>query len=419
MKKRFFVNTTLPSLIILLSLIIVISVICLIFKKRLNFFITGLDSGFKHSEISLLWRLSKKVKMDDPSALFWSVSALDRNISYLLAESKKNGTEYSKQTQEFLEKLYAYRTKICLDPLNHKGLQDTRKLLPGQKVVVLMKAKNGVHLAKIVKVGKNIEITLPVYKKTGEPLFQGSTWVKQAVSVYFMRKDDAAYVFDTVVLGTGFSGDGTTLALAHSNKMVRTQKRKSVRASCKIPGQLYIARNGPEELRGVSIHPGLKCLIEDISEDGAQVRIGGHGVKNLLVKIQFSIGDSLIVMGGTVRGVEYNAEKNQSLLHIESLNMDRNMKNAILGFVYNVLPQKEKDEAEAVSIVEENKDEVEKEAMHDGVYGEAVGNVHDGVYGEAVGNVHDFEKTTTADNAYNFDDDEIISEVEYIPENEI
>ena len=60
-----------------------------------------------------------------------------------LEENKKKGLNNSQEAQDFLEKLYKYRTKICLDPLKHKGLEDTRKLVPGQNIVILLKLKNG------------------------------------------------------------------------------------------------------------------------------------------------------------------------------------------------------------------------------------------------------------------------------------
>ncbi|MCR5698387.1 MAG: flagellar brake protein [Treponemataceae bacterium] len=306
------------------------------------------------NEIRLLWGLAILTDMEETSALFWSVPALDRSISYLLMENKKNGTSSLKKNQDFLTKLYAYRTKIQLNPQNGHGLKDTRRIMPGTDVVILMKAKNGVFLSKVIQVGKDIMISLPISKKAGKYIFTGETWEKHLITVYFMRKDDAAYSFETTVLSSGMYGAEMVLHLAHSDKLVRTQKRKSVRAQCKIPAQMYIIKNDPSEMKRISTQPGLKCLLEDISEDGSLIRIGGKGVKNLLVKLQFKIDDNLIVMGGFVRGVEFNEEKNQSLMHMECISLEPEMRNYILGFVYNVLPQSQKDQFEAVKALADN-----------------------------------------------------------------
>ena len=103
----------------------------------------------------------------------------------------------------------------------------------------------------------------------------------------------------------------------------------------------------------------MTCLLEDISEDGALIRIGGKGVSNLHIKLQFTIGESFIVMSGFVRGVEYDEEKNQSKLHFECTYIDTPMKNAILSYVYNVIPDEEKEIIQAMELAE--KDEKNRE----------------------------------------------------------
>ena len=348
-------NTTLSSFLILLAILGLVALFCLIFKDKLKFYITGLDSGFKMNEIRLLWGLAILTDMEEPSALFWSVPALDRSISYLLMENKKQGTGSLKKNQDFLTKLYAYRTKIQLNPQNGHGLKDTRRIMPGTELAILMKAKNGIFLSRVIQTGKDIMISLPVSKKTGTYIFTGDTWEKHLITVYFIRKDDAAYSFETTVLSSGMYGTEMVLHLAHSDKLVRSQKRKSVRALCRISAQMYIIKNDPSEMKKISTQPGLKCIIEDISEDGSLIRIRGKAVKNLLVKLQFKIDDTLIVMGGFVRGVQYDEEKNQSLMHMECISLDPEMKNCILGFVYNVLPQSQIDQFEAVSTLADDK----------------------------------------------------------------
>lgn len=65
------------------------------------------------------------------------------------------------------------------------------------------------------------------------------------------------------------------------------------------------------------------------------------------------INDVLILMYGIVRAVEYNGEINQSRLHFECIHLDTGMRNAVLSFVYNVLPQDKKDIFDALSATED------------------------------------------------------------------
>ena len=59
-------------------------------------------------------------------------------------------------------------------------------------------------------------------------------------------------------------------------------------------------------------------------------------------------------MNGIVRKVEYNIEKNQSLLHFECTQIEQSMKNEILAFVYNMLPENEKEVLEAIRQTEDD-----------------------------------------------------------------
>ena len=59
-------------------------------------------------------------------------------------------------------------------------------------------------------------------------------------------------------------------------------------------------------------------------------------------------------MYGIVRAVEYNATTNQSRLHFECVTLPPKMKTDILNFVYNVIPQEEKDAYDAIAQAEED-----------------------------------------------------------------
>lgn len=354
-KTRWFVNTFLP---ILLSLVVLISIFRLVyhFKDDIKFFTTGFDSGFKLSEILMLWKLAKTSQLSEPCALYWSLPALEKGISTIITNAKDNGMEHSKKTQDFLARLYSYRTKLELSPKNKKGLSSTKYIDVGQKIRVILKGR-GVFSSEVINNSKDLIISLPL--QNNQITISGVDWVGMMMSVYLWRKDDAAYVFDTYVRENSMFNGKSVLCLSHTDNLLRTQKRRSVRCECHIYAQMYIIKSETADLKSMETQPGLKCLLEDISEDGALIRIGGKGVSNLQIKLQFTIGESFIVMSGFVRGVEFDQEKNQSKLHFECTCIDTPMKNAILSYVYNVIPEEEKEIIEAMDLAE--KDEKDKE----------------------------------------------------------
>ena len=335
-----------------------------LFQVQIQFFTTGQDKGFKFNEILLLWKLAKEAEIEEPLSLYVSVPTLNMAISKIVMDSKEKGTESLESTQNFLAKLYEYRTKIDLDHANKKGLDSTKYLEKGQRLRIILKGK-GIFVSEILSVGHELIIRIPLQKNI--KVIDGNDWVTKDVSVYLWRKGDAGYVFDTRVTNAGVFQGQSVIYLAHTNQLERAQKRKSVRVACQIYANLYFIDTTEEpDYDAVEVEGGYKCLLEDISEDGAMIRIGGRGRQNITIKIQFEIDERIIIMFGIVRAVEYNQQTNQSRLHFECLHIEKEMKNKILEFIYRDLSEEKKDELTALA-------EVEQEGLEDGV-------VHDGDY---------------------------------------
>lgn len=344
-------------LILALGILFLLFVIWLlkVFSPKINFYTSGLDQKFNLNEISILWKLAKVVELEEPEALFVSTNALTRCITNLIETSRREGTENAPQTQDFLAKLYKFRTKIELASENKRGLESSKALSNGQKLRLILKG-SGIFASKILNNSRDLVITVPI--QDGRIKIPPEEWKDKDVSVYLWRKGDAGYVFDTKVLTSGVFWGQNVLYLAHSDNLFRAQKRKSIRSECHINAQLYIIKETVTDYSQVETAPGFKCILEDISSDGAMIRIGGKGVNNIQIKLQFELENTLILMYGLVRSVEYNAANKQSRLHMECIHIEPSMRNAILSFVYKILPEDQKNAEVALSQLE---DEVKAE----------------------------------------------------------
>lgn len=321
-------------------------------KRTIQFVISGLDLGFKPGEILFLWKIARTTELEDPTALFWSLPVLDQCTAEIVQRARQTGTDTDESTQHLLSRLYAYRTKMELDHSKKKlGVESTRDMLINQKVRILLRGV-GVFTSRVVR---NTSRAL-VLDYPSNPSLQATSipWVGKTVSVYFWRHDDAGYVFDTTVIPDPVSDGKAVIHVSHTNELVRSQKRKSIRAKCSISAQLYLVKPEQQLESALEPEPGMKCRIDDLSEDGAMVLIGGKAVKNMKIKIQFMVHDVLIVMAGIIRAVEYNETANQSRIHFECDELNPRMKNAVLTFVYNVLPEEEKQELDAIRLTEED-----------------------------------------------------------------
>lgn len=339
-------------IVIIVFIVILILAIAIFgrFKDTIRFYSMGFDSSFKFGQIHMLWTLAKNANLEDPSSLYYSVSVLDKAISQLLMIAKARGKDHTDNFNAFLAKLYDFRTKIELNS-GKKGLDSTKELDVGQGLRIILSGK-GLFTSRILAVSRSLIIEVP--KKNKTIVIPGIHWIGEKISVYLWRQNDAAYVFDTAVMDSSLYNGHNVLYLAHTIELNRTQSRKSIRASCRIPAQIYIVNLEVSDPFTVEHNQGLKCMLEDISETGALIRIGGEGLKNMQIKLQFQLNDILVIMAGLVRNVHYDSRTNQSLLHFEATFISPQMKNAILTYVYNVLPQEEKDVLEVMSLIEED-----------------------------------------------------------------
>jgi c-di-GMP-binding flagellar brake protein YcgR len=305
----------------------------------LQFYAKGKDAGFSFKEIELLRRLAVKSNLEDPASLFWSQNQLDVCIRSLVRSLHMTGEDSEAGSQDFLSKLYDYRKKIEMDkPRIKNGISNSRQISDGQNLRILVSG-SGVFKSQTVK---NTNQYLAISRPTSNKLPGTFSWQGLKISVYFWREDDAGAVFDSEVLDEVFSKGIASLKISHSDSLFRTQKRKSVRVKLHKSAFLYLITN-EEEAAKIEVNPGLKCFLEDLSDTGCAVTIGGRAAANLRIKVQFALNNIPIIMIGTVRSVEYKEELNRSLLHIEADPLPIEIRNQILGEVFGMLPEEEED----------------------------------------------------------------------------
>jgi c-di-GMP-binding flagellar brake protein YcgR len=322
-------------------------------KSWIQFFAKGKDAGFSFGEIELLRRLAVKCNLGDPSALFWSQNQLDMCIRNMVRSTRLSGGG-DQATQDFLSKLYDYRKKIEMEkPKIKKGITDSRQIEEGQGLRILAGGQ-GVYNSKVIK---NTSQYLTIARPNSTKLPASFSWNGLKLSVYFWREEDAGYVFDTEVQDEVFSKGTASLKISHGESLFRTQKRKSIRIKTHKSAFLYIL-SGNEPSDTIELNPGLKCIVEDLSDTGSAIAIGGKAAVGLRIKVQFILNNAPIDISGTVRSVEFNEEQNRSLLHLEADPMSIETRNHILGEVFGMLP--EEDDLPFKIIDEEMKENLEE-----------------------------------------------------------
>ncbi|MDR0553966.1 MAG: PilZ domain-containing protein [Treponema sp.] len=334
---------------VLLSILITIAVLALFVligsyikgkndkKGWLQFYTKGKEIGFTFKETEHLRLLSLRCNLEDPMSVFWSQEQLDICIRSLVHSSHITGKDQDQETQDLISKLYDYRKKIGLEkPLFQTGLSSSRQVEEAQPLRILLSGV-GVFKSQVIKnTSQYITIARPVQAN----LPQNFSWTGQRLAVYFWRNDDAGYVFDADVHNEVYSKGLAALLISHSDSLFRTQKRQSNRLKTHKPAYLYILSNG-FSAEGLESIPGLKCIMEDLSDGGCAITIGGKANVGLRVKIQFVLDNIPLSMSGTVRSIDFRENVKQSLLHIQADPLPVETRNQILGEVFGMAPEED------------------------------------------------------------------------------
>ena len=305
----------------------------------IQFYAKGKEAGFSLKEIDHLRRLATKSNIDDPVLIFSSQEHLDVCIRFQVRTMHLSGGGDDLGLQDFLSRLYDFRKRIELEkPVSKHGISNSRQITDGQSLRILVKG-SGVFRSQIVK---NTSNYITISRPTSAKMPATFSWQGVDISVYFWREDDAGYVFDSQVTDEVYSKGIASLKISHSNSLFRTQKRKSIRIKIHKPAYIYPLTDD-DEGNVIEANPGLKCFLNDLSDTGAAILIGGKAMSGLRIKIQFSLNGFPIVMSGTVRSVDYKEDVNKSILRMEADPLPIEVRNQILGEVFGMLPEEEED----------------------------------------------------------------------------
>jgi c-di-GMP-binding flagellar brake protein YcgR len=299
----------------------------------MQFYTKGKEAGFSNENIKILKELAQHSGIEHPAALFWSQTQMDKCIRKFVQELKQTNTEFLLENQKFLAKLYDFRKKMELDrPIYRNGITSSRNIDESQ-ITQVVAANIGTFKSKVIS---NKAAYINIERPDSLKFSKNIAWNGKHVLMYFWRKNDAGYCFETEVIEEANSNKPPLLALRHSDNLQRTQSRKSLRVKTHMIAMLYRVEDN-SDISKPEVMPGVKCYLEDISDSGCALKAGGTASAGLRVIIQFVIDKIPLSIGGVVRNVEYDKVKNTSILHIETDLIPIGVKNKIFSLMFGAV----------------------------------------------------------------------------------
>ncbi|MDR2467636.1 MAG: PilZ domain-containing protein [Spirochaetaceae bacterium] len=306
-------------------------------SRFFGLFSKGKEAGFSTAEIKTLRQLAARTGMEHPGALFWSRVQFDGCIKALVRDLRSHRTFDTAENQAFLHRVFEVRKRIEVESRKKKlGITTSRNIEVLQPIQVVVSGA-GVFQSKVLENGFNyMKIARP--NSTALPI--NFEWKGKDIIVYFARKEDGNYAFESVVLEEFISEQESALesilTIKQNDVIQRTQFRVSMRAKTHRPAFLYPAGQAVET-DGPEVISRVKCFLEDISDSGCAVAIGGTAPAGLKVVVQFALDNMPVSISGTVRASIFDAKNNSSILHIQADLLPQNVQNLIMCIVLGAI----------------------------------------------------------------------------------
>lgn len=302
------------------------------------FYSKGKESGFTFREIGLLRKVAVESKAEQPTALFWSLKQLDKSIRDIIIKLRAGDKEDNEEANALLSKLFELRKRLEFDLPKYKlGIKSSKNIMVRQRVKVVLPGVGAFASIVVENLPRYMAFSYP----QGPQLPDGATWKGQQVGVHFWRAEDAGYYFQSKVLDDFFDKQYPIIHVAHSDSLVRTQKRRSVRVATEFGAEVHALKSIDLATEVAESGKGLRCRVQDLSEGGAAVLIGGRAKAGLPIKLQMEIAGKPVVMPGVVKSATFDGKANRSVLHVQAVPLSDLSRNRVLTYVYNLLGDRE------------------------------------------------------------------------------
>ena len=303
-----------------------------------QFYTKGKEAGFTFREIGLLRRVAVESRAENPTSLFWSLRQLDRSTKDMIIKLRATNREDNAEANAILAKLFELRKRLELELPKYKlGIKSSRDITPRQRVKIMLPGLGPFVSIVVEKLTRYLALSYP----EGPEVPEGFSWKGQQIGVHFWRAEDAGYFFQSKVLGDFADQQYPIIHVAHSDNLQRTQKRRSVRVATDCAAELYPLQTIEAANEAKESSRGLRCRLQDLSEGGAALLVGGRAKAGLPVKVQLDLAGKDVVMCGVVKSAVFDGKRNRSVLHMQAVPPSTPMRNRVLVYVYNLFGDRE------------------------------------------------------------------------------
>ncbi|MGQ9615259.1 MAG: flagellar brake protein [Spirochaetota bacterium] len=288
--------------------------------------------GFTRAEIDVMRRLVVNCGLTKPTLLFTSRHILDSCVQRAIRRIRVQDVKGEKK-EDAINFYYRLRNKIARTAIVH-GIPSTTDIPVGSRLRV--------------SVDKYGEFTTTVNRNDDEYLGIGIPvlppgkmipWNRKKVKCTYWREDDAAYAFETKVKDVIVNDEVQTIALYHTDRISRVQKRMYPRKSVRLPvffSRVRVVEEGGKRKAVVDRRDTHWGTIIDLSVGGLSIETAVPVDRNNYIRVEFELReDYKVVAFGKVKRIERNNLRKTWNMHIQFTKIEKKHRNEIFAVMYD------------------------------------------------------------------------------------
>ena len=299
-------------------------------STRLDFYSTGMDSGFVLPEINLMWAAAKRISLVTPSRIFGSLSELDKIIREMSCKENISPGSGTSSESVLLKKLLKYRNKLELDKSrNRSGIKSTRTIAVGHKLYIRIET-GAIYTSEVIEnEPEHLTIRIP----SGESLPPDFSWRTRTLNIYLWREDDAGYFFQSHIIQDYYDLKKLHFRIHHSDKVLRRQRRESLRRIVSIRAGFHVMDDSHDANQLAGKEQGRVCFIENLSTGGARIRTRERLKKQQVIKLELKLRKEYLVIPGVILRCRQSKDNSEYISNIEFLSYHKDNAIDILWYI--------------------------------------------------------------------------------------
>ncbi|TVQ39897.1 MAG: PilZ domain-containing protein [Spirochaetaceae bacterium] len=300
---------------------------------------TARRMGLDRNHIEMLYEMVRTLRpqnsmrlLSDPDFLTAAVRRMVRRI-----DGSAIGTA-EKEARKAL--VFQLKQRVTVAQTGHSSVSSTRQLQVGREIRISTDGHTWLESAVKSNAQGSFAIEVPYDSRGRDVLLDRGTTVMVA---FTLDSDGKLFRLKTRVAGITRSRRGSSLLLAHSDKIDQSQKRRFPRREFDRPAMFWpidvvTVGTGRKAKKQAVINKYRRHLgqIEEISAGGCSIRSSTPLASGTLLKIEFeTVNRERLAVFGKVRAID-RVPSRFGIMHVMFTRVTRANLNRIQAFVYGV-----------------------------------------------------------------------------------